>query len=508
MERHLNAKKPMSIVMAIPDHPWTKATPDTAAVRIAMTVGEAGSQSGVLREVIRETALDTDTPVIEFEEHTGIINSDLTVGIDVSRCVPLKANQGLSSRGMMLFGSGFIVTPQQAVHLGLGKRPGLDLHIRPYLNGRDLTSRSRGLMVIDLFGLSSEEVRQQFPEVYQQILATVKPERDVNRDKDISARWWLFGRTRDEIRPALDNLSRYIVTVETAKHRVFQFLQSAIIPDNKLLVVALADGFHLGVLSSRIHCIWALRAGGWLGVGNDPVYVKSRCFDPFPWPVADEDLQQSISAVAEEIDAHRKRVLAEHPHLTLTGIYNVLESLRAVASPQALGDEDRRIFNDGLVLVLRELHDKLDAAVAAAYGWPANLSEDEVLLTLVVLNKERAQEETRGFIRWLRPEYQIPRFGSPKEKAELDLVGAASGQEVEEALAAKSAFPTDDVAQTAAVMAVLAAATIPQDAISIASSFKQGRRSLPKVEAVLAALTRVGLVGTPDGQSFTFRRPN
>jgi hypothetical protein len=37
VERHLNAKKPISIVMAIPDHPWTRATEDAAAVRIAMT---------------------------------------------------------------------------------------------------------------------------------------------------------------------------------------------------------------------------------------------------------------------------------------------------------------------------------------------------------------------------------------------------------------------------------------------------------------------------------------
>jgi hypothetical protein len=64
-------------------------------------------------------------------------------------------------------GSGFIVTPSQAEHLGLGKRPGLEKHIRPYSNGRDLTARPRGVLVIDLFGLSADQVRQRFPEVYQ-----------------------------------------------------------------------------------------------------------------------------------------------------------------------------------------------------------------------------------------------------------------------------------------------------------------------------------------------------
>jgi hypothetical protein len=235
---------------------------------------------------------------------------------------------------------------------------------------------------------------------------------------------------------------------------------------------------------------------------------KSRCFDPFPFPAATEKQKAAIRSCADDLDAHRKRVLADHPSLKLTGLYNILEKLRAGVRPSAFGEDDRRIFDDGLVLILQELHDKLDAAVADAYGWSEPLSDDGILMRLIALNKERAQEEARGLVRWLRPEYQIPRFGSPKEKAELDLVGAAPGQEVEAALAAKSSFPADDVAQTAAVMAALASANAPRDAISIASSFKQGRRNLPKVEAVLAALTRMGFVEAVDGgRSFTFHRP-
>ena len=67
----------------------------------------------------------------------------------------------------------------------------------------------------------------------------------------------------------------------------------------------LSDAFDLGVLSSKSHCVWALRAGGWLGVGNDPRYSKSRCFDPFPFPTADDLERQRIRAVAEDLDAHR-----------------------------------------------------------------------------------------------------------------------------------------------------------------------------------------------------------
>ncbi|MGA3403752.1 MAG: type IIL restriction-modification enzyme MmeI, partial [Acetobacteraceae bacterium] len=155
MERHLLAKAPMSLVMAIPDHPWTKATRDAAAVRIAMTVGEAGTRDGVLREVVRESGLDTDAPMIEFAEFAGMINSDLTVGVDVTKAGALLANEGLSSPGVKLHGAGFIVTPQVAEHLGLGKRTGLENHIRYYRHGRDLTYRPRGVMVVDLFGLEA-----------------------------------------------------------------------------------------------------------------------------------------------------------------------------------------------------------------------------------------------------------------------------------------------------------------------------------------------------------------
>jgi hypothetical protein len=185
-------------------------------------------------------------------------------------------------------------------------------------------------------------------------------------------------------------------------------------------------------------------------------------------------------------------------------MYNVLERLRVGVTPDALEENERRVFNDGLVLLMKDHHDQLDVAVADAYGWPANLSDSEILTRLVALNKQRSGEEARGVVLWLRPEYQIPLFGTPKERAELDLAGVAPGQEAEIAAAAKSSFPADDVAQTAAVMALLASATAPQDAITIASGFKQGRRTLPKVQAVLAALTRMGFV-TPveGGKAFT-----
>jgi hypothetical protein len=515
VERHRRAKRPISLVSVVPDHPWTKATRDAAAVRIAMSVCEAGSKEGVLREVVHESALDTDAPIVDFQESIGTINSDLTIGHDVTSARPLRANDGICSPGVKLHGDGFIVTRQEAAYLGLGRRKGLEKHIREYRNGRDLTSRPRGVLVIDLFGCDSEEVRQRFPEVYQHVKLEVKEKivrtdekedkvgRDWNSRETYRINWWIFGEPRSELRPALASLKRFIATPVTQKHRFFEFVSGSILPDDALMVIATSDAFVLGVLHSRYFSKWFEENASTLE--DRPRFIKSLCFDPFPFPDATEAQKATIRAIAEELDAHRKRVLAEHGHLTLTGLYNVLERLRAGVRPDALDEDDRRIFDDGLVLILKELHDRLDRAVVEAYGWATDLADEDILARLVALNKERAAEEARGLVRWLRPDYQIPKFGTPKEKAE-QIEADLGGEIVTEK---KPSFPADDIGQTSAVMSMLAATEGVASPIEIATRFKQGRRVEKKVEAVLSSLARMGVIATAkSGRAFALHRPN
>ncbi|MDQ6702743.1 MAG: class I SAM-dependent DNA methyltransferase [Pseudomonadota bacterium] len=511
MEKHLGAKKPVSLLMAIPDHPWTKATRDAAAVRIAMTVAEVGAHDGRLLEVTKEAGLDTDAPKVELRETRGRINSDLTVGVDVTKACALQANDFLCSPGVKLHGDGFIVTLAEAEHLGLGRRPGLENRIRHYRNGRDLTGTPRGAMVVDLFGLDADEVRKRFPEVYQHVLATVKESkddhgrpngRDVNNRETYRQNWWIFGEPRRELRLALKGLPRYIATVETAKHRVFQFLDASILPDNMLVCMGLDDVFFLGVLSSRFHVVWALGSGGTLE--DRPRYTKSKCFDPFPFPDPPESLKARIRDTTQELDALRKQVQAEHPGLTLTQIYNVLEKLRA---GEILDMQQEAIKSKGLVLILKEHHEKLDTLVADAYGWPENLSDDEILEKLVALNAERAAEERRGLVRWMRPEYQRARAGiAPEQRAEEAGKQLEAPLVIEAAKARKPAFPTSDLERTAAVFAALTEAATPLDAKSIAAKFRQGRKIEPSVARILAAFARMGHFHTGDGARFTPRR--
>ena len=127
-------------------------------------------------------------------------------------------------------------------------------------------------------------------------------------------------------------------------------------------------------------CAWALAAGSHLGVGNDPVYVKTACFEKFPVPAATDAQQARIRCLAEQLDAHRKRQQAQHPKLALTDMYNVLEKLRA---GEPLTARDKTVHEQGLVSVLREIHDEFDAAVFDAYGWPVTLTDEEILARLV-----------------------------------------------------------------------------------------------------------------------------
>ena len=264
-------------------------------------------------------------------------------------------------------------------------------------------------MVIDLFGLSEKEVRTQFPEVYQHILTTVKPERDANRRASRRENWWLFGELAPAFRDYSSGLPRYIATVETAKHRIFQFLETSILPDNMVVAIGSDDAFHLGVLSSKWHVEWSLGIGGTLE--DRPRYNKSKCFDPFPFPDATPAQRAQIAELAEELDATRKAALAEVPGLTMTEIYNWRARLRAGDLGNLLDRERAHAARAGIV---DRIHQQLDEAVAAAYGWPADLPPAEIVTRLVALNAARAAEERSGTVRWLRPDYQIPRFGANK----------------------------------------------------------------------------------------------
>jgi hypothetical protein len=569
LEPHLADKKQaLSLVFAIPDHPWVD-TADGAAVRISMTVAEGGSAEATLKEVVSEREQGDGEVWVSLRSKRGTMFADLKVGANVAGASTLKANSVISNRGVIPHGEGFIVTRDEATTLGLGTVPGLERHIREYRNGRDISQISREALVIDLLGLEEWQVRKQFPAIYQHLLHRVKPDRDENKRASVREHWWLFAEPRKVMRAVNAGLPRYIATVYVSKHRFFTFLSSEILPDDGLVGIALDDAVWLGVLSSTLHTSWALATGSRLGVGNDPRYNNARCFGAFPFPdlhaadkfggpisyaLEDESGRPGESStvgeypsdrirnLAEQLDAHRKRQQAAHPGLTLTGMYNVLEKLR---SGEPLSAKERVIHEQGLVSVLRQLHDELDEAVLHAYGWgdllpllqvahgnrpPDSLQqmadaerdlrpderrvhggpastieeatrafEEAVLERLVALNAERAAEEARGLVRWLRPEFQDPGTGRAPEQRDLDVTDRDDADTADDtptppvAAAKPTPWPKDAVDQVRAVAEVLAASPVPLRIDEIAARFTgrgPWKKRLPQLAAMLVALGR------------------
>jgi len=482
IEQHLAAEDPVSLVFAIPDHPWVDSA-DGADVRIAMTAAIKGQHEGELWCVAKEAPRADGEIDVTLSGRHGLIHADLTVGANVAAAEPLIANEGISCPGVKLHGAGFIVTLDEAKGLGLGFVDGLEKHIRLYRNGRDLTATSRDVMAIDLFGLTAGDVRARFPAVFQRVLDRVKPERDQNNRAAYRDNWWIFGEPRGNFRPALVGLKRYIATVETMKHRLFVFLDVSILPDNKLIVLALDDAYFLGVLSSRIHVVWALASGSHLGVGNDPVYVKSASFEKFPFPAATEVQQMHIRDLAERLDAHRKQQQAQYPKLTLTDLYNVLEKVRAGT---ALNAKEKLTHEQGLVSVLRQLHDDLDAAVAEVYAFPPTASDEDILTRLCALNTQRAAEERAGTIRYLRPAFQNP--ASTSKQTTFDTGGNAGAKApITTKTASKLPWPKTLPEQAQVIRSAL---TAPIDAATLAKTFKGARTD--RVEDLLETLVSLG----------------
>ena len=484
-----DSKVKLSIVYAIPSHPWIDST-DGASTRIAVSVVEAGKRRGRVDQITEEVpsrSLDGSYEC-KFFQSFGEVTLRLKTGPAISSVKPLKANSGLCYQGCKLVGAGFQVAKgirDKLVSEGFPAE-----RLPQYLNGTDIARTVRERYVIDCTWLSEAELAQEFPHAFQYLSDYVKPERDQNRDGNFRNFWWLFGRPRYELRKSLEGLNYYFATSEVSKHLVFQKLRwPDQLVDGGVVAITLSEMFVFSVLQCRIHRTWSLAASGHLG--ETPRYQNATSFDPFPFPDPTDAQRTHLRALGEELDAHRKDRQAQHPKLTLTQMYNVLEKLRA---GQAIEGKDKAIYNQGLIGILRDIHDRIDVAVAEAYGWPADLSDDEILHRLVDLNRERAAEEARGHIRWLRPEYQNP---TGAQAAQTDAqgtmdVGPADSKD-------KPAFPKtlpDQIAAVREALSDLGEATPEQ----VARQFKRGQAKT--MRPLLESLTALGHARIVEGGRF------
>lgn len=192
-----------------------------------------------------------------------------------------------------------------------------------------------------------------------------------------------------------------------------------------------------------------------------------------------------------------KRQQELHPDLTMTGMYNVLEKLRA---GEPLSAKEKTIHEQGLVSVLKQIHDDLDAAVFAAYGWSPDLSDEEILEKLVALNAERAAEEARGMVRWLRPEFQNPGGKAADKQKELDLPDAKI-KPAKAAKVAKQPWPKDQSDRFMSLMTLFKQSDVPLGPDEAAKRFTRAR--VADVETMLHQLEGLGIVRELETGKFT-----
>ena len=304
------------------------------------------------------------------------INTDLSSGADVTQAKRLAKNKNISFIGGMKFGP-FELTSDVAQEM-LRKpnphgKPNSDV-IKRWMIGRDINQRSRNMWIID-FGVSMPESEAALYEgPYEYVVTNVRPERIKNRVRRRAERWWLHGSTAPNMRRTLAGMKRYIGTSLASRHRMFTYTDGDVLPDGTTVVFARDDDSFFGILHSRIHEVWARAMGTQLREAQSGIrYTPTTCFETFPFPEPTDEQREAIAETASELNHLRENWLnppgmptSELKRRTLTNLYN--------ARPTWLDN----------------VHKKLDAAVAAAYGWPVDLGEQDILGLLLALNLERA----------------------------------------------------------------------------------------------------------------------
>jgi N-6 DNA Methylase len=392
------------IFLAWSDEPWVN---DGAAVRVSM-VG-FGDRSGAMLDNVEVPA----------------IHASLTADIDITNAASIPANFNVSFQGVTPRAE---VKKKRRLELGLPcasfnldgdvartilrepanvKGEPMATVVRPYLVADDITTRPLDRFIVN-FGVRERLDSSLFEKPFA-ALDNVRLNRAQMEDAQ-GYPWWQLWRPRPAMFTALNGLQRYISIPRHAKHYLCVWIDKAVVAGDATVVIARDDETSIGILQSRIHKVWALRQGSSLGVGNDPRYTPTSCFETFPFPdgltpnvpaadYAGDQNAKAIATAAEELIKLRDHWL-NPPEWTDWVI---------TAEEQAAGFPKRPVAKPGHEADLRErtltnlyntspawltlAHEALDMAVAAAYGWNEYVpawADAEILRRLLALNKLRS----------------------------------------------------------------------------------------------------------------------
>jgi hypothetical protein len=385
------------------DEPWTV---EGAGVRVSLICFSSDSVSMVKRR----NGIPAD-----------VIFGDLSGGTsDLTLATPLHENRDICFIGAMKKAK--LEVPEVLAKSWLepagnpNGKSNLEI-LFPWVNGDDIVGRPVFRWIID-FGDRSESMASEYVEPFSYVTVHVKPVRTKSSALSERRYWWRLARRAPLMLAATRSMKRFIGTPRLAKHRVFVWLAAPTIPDGQVVVVARDDDVSFGILQSRYHEVWSLRMMSRHGDGIDggrPRYTSNMTFETFPFPehltpnlpaasYANNPHAQAVAAAArdlvekrdfwlnppdlvervpEVVPGYPDRIIPQNPRAaailksrTLTNLYNTR------GTPEGVW--------------LDSLHRTLDHAVAAAYGWPADLSDDEILTRLLALNQTRAAKGPSG----------------------------------------------------------------------------------------------------------------
>jgi type II restriction/modification system DNA methylase subunit YeeA len=350
------------------------------------------------------------------------IHSDLTGNtIDITKAVRLRDNRRASFLGVQKSGPLDVPAAVARDWLLLPKNPNGKSNsdiLRPFWNGDDVSARPRDFWLIDFPRKLSEKDAALFQEPFEFLksaryqpddpedLRTLEEARSQARDKHAREQWWEPYWPRPDMRSRIAKLSRYIVTPETPTYTLFAWLPSGVVPDKNLIVFARDDETFFGILHSRAHLLWVRALGS--PYGNHPTarrYNNSRVFETFPFP---DGLTPDIPPGNYKNDPHAQAIAKAAKRLDeLRNAWLNPPDLVKIEPEVVPGYPDRILPKDAKAAVklktrtltnlynqrpqwLADAHRDLDAAVAAAYDWPADISEEDALAKLLELNLSRA----------------------------------------------------------------------------------------------------------------------
>jgi type II restriction/modification system DNA methylase subunit YeeA len=379
------------------DEPWVN---EGAAVRVSLVSFSLGENEKVLLDDQEVSEIYADLSAGEDSQQT----------VDATMAIKLDQNRNIAFIGTQKNGPFEVPGDQARAWIDMPTNPNGNKNsgvVKRWINGMDVSRRNSDKWIID-FGVSmSEEDAALYEAPFQYVLENVKPGRANLRREGHRKYWWRYGETRRGMREAIEALSRYIATPRVAKHRLFVWVPKLVIPDSRLTVIARSDDEFFGMLNSSIHAAWTLATCSWHGAGNDPTYNAQSVFETFPFPEGlTPDLEpeaytnpqaEAIAEAARNLNQLRENWL--NPPEWIERVPEVVAGYpdRIIPKPEHEKELKKRtltnLYNQRPAW-LDNAHRKLDEAVAAAYGWEADIPDEEVLRRLLALNLERAGKIT------------------------------------------------------------------------------------------------------------------